>query len=109
MGGVLSMTNVPHFDFPFKFDNSGHPQTVEQDSDKDILNCVNAVLRTVRGSRLYVPDFGIDDFTFNQSPIDEALLTNQILESEPRADILIEQNLDELIDAVIIGVNGIGQ
>lgn len=98
--------NTPHFDLPFRFTGSGHAVTIEQGTEKDIKNCVNAALRTTRGTRLYVPNFGIEDFVFDNMPIDENTLIGQLLDSEPRAEVEIIQNIlaSELTDEISVAL-----
>lgn len=97
------MVNVPHFDFPMRFGADGHIVTIEQNSEKDLINCVYAALKTDLGSRLYVPGFGIEDPVFELAPIGPEMI-NQIKASEPRADVLIQEHLDDLTDYVTVGV-----
>ena len=91
---VYSMTDIPHFDLPFRFLSTGHAAVAEQDSEEDVINCVTAIARTTRGSREDLPSFGIDDQTFARIPLDTAAMLEQILEQEDRAHILIDQAND---------------
>jgi len=82
--------------------------TVEQDSDKDLLNCVFAAANTVRGTRYYVPEFGIDDLTFQDAPLDEAVIAAQLANSEPRADPqIVQQIVDGLVVRLTVGVDSV--
>lgn len=97
---------IQHFTYPFTFEAS-RATTVEQDSDEDIMNCIVVALLTPRGSRMFVPGFGIDDPTFtNQKPT----LLNQLQESEPRATVnMIEGLVDsDLTQRIKIGVSNLG-
>ena len=58
---------------------------VEQDSNEDVANCVEAIVRTRPGDRDELPAFGIADPLFQQVPIDTDLLVDQVEEWEPRA------------------------
>lgn len=89
------MTDTPHFDLPFRFDSSGHAAVVEQDTLEDVTNCVEAVLRTIKGQRAEAPDFGIDDPTFTDQPINLQAIVEAVLEQEPRANVLITQSPDK--------------
>ena len=51
------MSDIPHFDYPFRFVN-GHARCVEQDSADEIANAALAVLKTPPGFRAELPDFG---------------------------------------------------
>jgi hypothetical protein len=88
------MADVPHFDLPFRFGQGGHATTVEQDSEADVINCVAAIVRTTKGSREDLPDFGIDDPTFSPIPINTGSILEDVFEQEPRAHILAEQAPD---------------
>src|SRR5687767_8720500 len=102
----------PHFAFPFRLKASGRSvAVVEQDSEEDITNCVEVLLRTERGSRIEVPDYGIDDPTFHQvSPNDKLTeLQAAIVEWEPRAETTLESELsswDSLKEFIRITVQG---
>lgn len=87
------MVDIPQFDLPFRFVN-GKEVVVEQDSDEDVENCVEAILRTVQGDREDLPDFGILDMTFRPQPLNLDLVVADILANEPRAQVLIEQHPD---------------
>lgn len=83
-----------HFDLPFRF-LRGHAVTVDQDSLDDITNCVEAVLRTLKGQRTELPDFGLDDPAFQLQPINLQAITNAVLAQEPRASMLLDQAPDQ--------------
>lgn len=94
---------IPHFDLPFRFGNTSIV-TVEQDSPEDVANCVEAIARTIIGERDDSPDFGIDDLTFSNQPLDTELLTAQILQQEPRATIVIREEPDFITDVLVLTV-----
>ena len=97
------MTDIPHFAVPFRVMNGG-VATVEQDSDDDILACVETVLRTPVGNREEQPDFDITDLTFKTDPAEINLECQQALdELEPRAHAIPEAEINELIATVRIG------
>lgn len=76
---------VPHFAIPFRFGGNGHAEVVEQDSDEDVLACVEAIVRTPIGARAELPTFGVDDGVFSGGlDPDEAIDT--IAQHEPRAE-----------------------
>lgn len=87
--------NAPHFDLPFRRSTKDNAvQCTEQDSGKDVLNCVNLVVRYPRGFRLEPEDFGVDELTFKSNPTAYGLL-EQINEWEPRATLSL---MDEVFD-----------
>jgi phage baseplate assembly protein W len=91
---VADVVITPHFDLPFQIGKNRHAMVVQQDVLKDVENCVRAALLTRRGTRFYVPTFGIDDPTFEIVPIDIATIEHQVAENEPRAHMLLEQLWD---------------
>jgi len=100
--------SIPHFAFPPQIRSDGHLSVVEQDSHEDILGCVYVALKTDIGSRLYVPEFGVSDYTFNNAPIPRDKLMAEIQTSEPRAIPDIQVEVDELIEKVQVGVGNVG-
>lgn len=85
---------VPHFDLPFRLSGL-HAVEVDQDSIEDITNCVEAVIRTFKGARIELPDFGIDDPTFSLQPLAVQDVVQAVLDQEPRASLLISQHPDQ--------------
>lgn len=112
MGGdLVASIDLPHFDLPFRFTGAGPAAVVEQDTDEDVHNCVQAIVRTPIGWRPYVPKFGIDDPTFEVQPVNIRHIEEQILESEPRARTLVSQDIDrfdQLVSNVLIEVSSRG-
>lgn len=90
---------TPHFALPFRWER-GSVVTNEQHSLDDVADCVEAVLRTRPGDRAEAPDFGIDDPTFDQLPLDLDALVGQVSAQEPRAHLLAEERPDLLDEAV---------
>lgn len=99
---------IPHFDLPFRFYGNS-TAVVEQDSNEDIANCVEAILRTPSGTRDDVEQFGTDDLTFSNRPVNIDLLTSQILSQEPRAEILMREESEIFGDLVAIVIAEIGK
>lgn len=103
MGGVLVAlpVRVPHFDLPFRFVN-GSVAVVDQDTEDDIANCVEAILRTPYGYRTQdgIVDFGNHDPLFEIQPVDIELIKSTIESQEPRSHILTDEETDRL-DALI--------
>lgn len=64
---------------------------MEQDTIEDITNCVEAILRTPYGYRVYdnTVEFGIDDPTFELQPVDVELMKNTVISQEPRAELVV--------------------
>jgi hypothetical protein len=90
------MADVPlKLAWPLRFVN-GRAATVEQDTVDEIAMCVVTLLRFDVGDRMEAPNFGVEDLTFRQAPLDLEQLRGAILEFEPRAQTLIEQDQDQL-------------
>lgn len=98
---------VPHFDLPFRLSGTSFA-VAEQDSFGDIANCVEAIVRTPNGVRDDTPEFGLDDHTFDNRPLNIEQMTAQIENQEPRASVVLTEQsnfLDDLIAEVRIVVN----
>lgn len=78
--------------------------TVDQDSPDNVAACVYAILSFERGSRIEDPDFGVQDPTFSQMPVDVDEWLEQIAAYEPRAEVRTEQEVGDLIGAVLVDV-----
>jgi len=100
------MTDVPHFDLPFRF-TSPQAAVVEQDSVEEIAECVLAILLCPQGYRVELPEFGMDDPTFSMPEVDLEAVRQAVELWEPRAELLLGQRpdaLDELISRVQVQV-----
>jgi len=105
----MNYAPVPHFDLPFRYENL-RAAVVQQDTKADVTNCVEATVRTVIGTRAWVPTFGIDDDTFTQQPVNTQKLSNQIRRNEPRAILNLKQRIpsfDVLADYIVVGVQNL--
>lgn len=99
--------NAPHFDLPFTFGSGTHAKVVEQGLPKDVENCVTAAIRTVRGTRYYVPQFGVSDPIFRNMPVSIKILGDEIKSSEPRAILSFDAWVpgeDVLAENIVVGV-----
>lgn len=105
----------PHFTLPFRLVPHGtglQAAVVEQDSEDDVMSCVEAVVRYDAGQRIEKPSFGKPDPTFDEPKVDENELMGAILRWEPRAGILIQQSpdrVDTLIARVQVSVDARGR
>jgi phage baseplate assembly protein W len=104
-GDVVAGVSIPHFDLPFRFTPGVHASVVQQDAIADVSNCVFAIVNTERGSRYYHPTFGIDDPTFDTMPLDTNKIIDQVIESEPRAAVAIDQVTDVISSTITMGVD----
>lgn len=99
---------VPHLRAPFEVAD-GKAAVVEQDSEREIRDCVFAVLSTPVGSRMEEPDYGIPDelFELMRPGMDAAAVLAAIEEWEPRARFLLaEVELEDLVKQVEIRLHG---
>lgn len=95
--------DVPHFKFPFRLATNGkRVQVVEQDSDDEVLDCVEVTLRTRPGDRLDEPEFGMDDQAFLQYQDGNTdAITTAVKIWEPRARTYVAaQSIDDLVERV---------
>lgn len=84
--------DVPQFAFPLRF-AGGQPVLVEQDTDDEVRDCVEVILRTRLRSRVDDPDMGISDPTF-RAGVDLDEIRDAIADREPRAVALIGTRID---------------
>lgn len=87
----------PHFDLPFRYDSRTNPVCVEQDTVDDVAVCVEAILRTPVGQRIYNPTFGAPEMTFAQRPVDVDTLVNRVEAWEPRVRLAMVEDTDETL------------
>lgn len=79
---------------------TGRLATVTQDSDDDIRQCIEAVLRHRVGDRFDVPEMGVPDPAFEELPIDLAAIREVLDRHELRAHVLLAGG-DELLDDLV--------
>jgi phage baseplate assembly protein W len=95
---------TPHFAHPFAFaeqpDGSLAALVDEQDSLEEITGCIARIVSFPRGSRDELPDFGIDDPTFEQAPVDVRLLSAQVAEWEDRVEVQADATIDTADDLI---------
>jgi phage baseplate assembly protein W len=97
------MAITPHFRLPFMLPTDGNrtaaPET-EQGSADELFDCVQAIIRTAQGARIENPDFGITPQVFRQGDINLVQLQAEVLEWEPRANVVFESRIDEIDELV---------
>ncbi len=104
---ALEQPTIQHFSLPFRI-VAGTAATSEQDTLEEIRDCVEAILRTPKGSRVELPAFGIPDTTFSAAA-DAALIEQAVAEWEPRAAAAAaadNSSLSEFISTVTVAVSG---
>ena len=102
------MVDVPHFKFPFRLASSGtRVMVVEQDTQDEIMDCVEVLIRTEAGERIEAPEYGILDQTFRERGVDLGYVLSVIEEFEDRASVqLEEEGIVDLLHKVRLHVIG---
>jgi hypothetical protein len=99
----MSHARIPVFAYPFRLGSHGEFTVVEQDSEEDIVTSVSVLVRTARGQRIDLPEYGVSDMTFAVG-----VNRNEILAAvsrwEPRASAIVGSSNDAL-DVLIQRVN----
>lgn len=99
----------PHFTFPFQRSASGIAAVQEQDSEEEIMDCVEVLLSTEIGERMELPEYGLPDQTFSQGGADIERVSGVVQKWEPRARHTITRTeLTDLTDRVRISIRGGG-
>lgn len=101
----MSYPSLPHFSLPLRLDGSSFA-VVEQNSQEEIMQAVEAILRTEPGFRDELPEFGLPDPTFRQGGVSENDVREAIVRWEPRVLAEVESDLDELVNLVNIRLRG---
>lgn len=91
------MATIPHLDLPFRILSSRRAAVVEQDSESEIENCVETILRYTHGDRPERPTFGIPDLTFSFPNPSVPVITDWITQWEPRTTMVVG---DPVIDKI---------
>jgi hypothetical protein len=95
---------IPHFALPFRIRGARGAVVNEQDSEAEILACVEAIVRYQKGQRPEKPDFGIDDPTFSSPLVDSRAIEADINEFEPRTHVSVSDPVvQDLIQSITIG------
>lgn len=98
----------PHFKIPFRFTDTD-AELVEQESDAEVFDNIEMVLRTRRGERIDLPEFGTLELNFQEGGVNIEALRQDIEHGEPRARELIDRDPDsinQLIDNINISPGG---
>lgn len=89
------MAEVPQYARPFRI-VGGREVVVEQDTTREIMDCVETVLRCPVGARDETPEFGTPDQVFREGGVDVDAVRSAVDRWEPRADATV--SADEVID-----------
>lgn len=99
------MTDIPHFALPFRVENGAVAES-EQDTNDEIADCVQAIVRYPLGYRIELPGFGVPEQEFQQGGADPIVIQAQIDTWEPRAGALTTAEIDALVATVHVTVTG---
>jgi hypothetical protein len=84
---VARMTDIPRLALPFRV-VAGRAATIEQDSDGEVLQCVDTIVRYRPGDREAAPDFGVPDQAHRQGGADLVTVADRVELWEPRVHAL---------------------
>lgn len=99
----------PHLSFPFQLSETGtQARYVEQDSDDEIIDCVEVLLRTPLGWRIDLPEYGVRPQEFTEGGANREELIAAIAEWEERALVVIEREevVDPMLDRLSVAIKG---
>lgn len=103
------MVSIPHFQIPFQVDPvTQHIAVVEQGTEDDVRQCIQALVTTEIGSRAELPEYGIPSILFVET-IDASGILAAVLRWEPRAQLMISDApdaQDEFIRWITVDVMG---
>lgn len=101
----MHKTRVPKLRVPFDIIGS-RAAVVEQDSQEEVAQCVEAYVRTPFGSRIDEPEYGLTDLVFREGDVDTARLERELNEWEPRAAFtLSEEYIEEHVRTIHLNLN----
>lgn len=83
------MIEVPHIALPFRL-SGDRIAAVEQDSNEEIAQNAETIIRYPTQYRLEAPDFGVSEGLFRQEGVDPDEIKAAISEFEPRAEAEVE-------------------
>ena len=93
---------TPKLRVPLEMGTTGF-RAVEQGSDDEVAACVYALVATERGSRIEEGDYGVEDPTFSNLPLDTDEWLAQIGIYEPRAQVVTAEDIEaELIKVGVV-------
>lgn len=95
---------IPKLKVPLTMGAHGF-ETLEQGSIGEVAQCVYAIVATPVGSRIDDMDFGVEDPTFDQLPLDESETVSQIHTYEPEAEVTVTQDITDYTDLVTVEVS----
>ena len=102
--------DTPHIAFPFKLSASGKNLLYrEQDTEDEVIDCVEVLVRTPVGSRLELPGYGVREQEFSMGGAVKEEIVSACAIWEPRAAVTLEREpelLDGLVDNLRLNIQG---
>lgn len=97
----MAHVTIPHLSIPFRVFGVRGAAHAQQDSEEEILDCVELILRYTQGHRPEKPEFGIPDFVFGQHPIHNEQIHRELVEWEPRIEMDVGFPVIDRVDPLI--------
>jgi phage baseplate assembly protein W len=93
MVALMTELDAPHFRFPFQLNaTASEPVVVDQDEDDEVLDSVTVLLATIPGTRVDLPDFGLDEQAFVEGGAKPGDILQALKVWEPRANLILERD-----------------
>jgi phage baseplate assembly protein W len=108
---MSNVVRVPHFSLPFRFASQGESiasSVHEQDSEEEVMQCVELIIRCPLGFREEKPNFGVMDPTFRASEDLISEIETAILLWEPRAESALTIEQKDTVTTIVAKVYGGG-
>jgi phage baseplate assembly protein W len=98
------VTVSPHFSLPLRFNRNTFVVS-EQDSEEEILDCIELILRYTHGDRPEKPTFGLPDQTFASPNPNEDLIRASLAEWEERVGTEIGHTILDKLNPLIQSIS----
>lgn len=98
---MVALAVNPHFAIPFRLRGASGAVVTEQDTEEEILDCVETIVRYNVGHRPEKPDFGIPDPTFSHPSPDIGKIRDSVNTWEPRLTMDIGEVVIDKIDPLV--------
>jgi phage baseplate assembly protein W len=97
----MAHVTTPHFSLPFRIQGEKGAAHCEQDSEEEVLYCIEAILRYPIGHRPERPEFGTPDLTFSEGNADERRIQDALNVWEPRVEMFVSQSEIDSVDELV--------
>lgn len=95
---------IPRLRIPIQLSGS-RLSTVESDSAQEVSQCVYSILSTEIGSRVELPDFGLEPQLFLMGGVDDDEIRSAIEDWEPRVtELFTETEWEQLVQKVRVQI-----